>query len=269
MTFLERSKYQQYPFHIVAPSPWPVVLSFSLCSVALTLALTMHGYIGNTNILFLSLFVLLSSIILWFRDIVAEGTYLGDHTLAVRKGINIGFLLFVLSEVLIFITLFWAYFHSAINPDVILGQLWPPVSIEPVKPIELPLLNTIILLSSGVTITYSHHALITGNRKLALNGLFITLWLIIIFVLCQFIEYTNAMFTITDGVYGTVFYAGTGLHFLHMVMFIFMLAVCYWRIRNYHFTINHHVGFETTVIYGHLLDVIWLFLYVIIYWWGV
>ena len=242
MTYLERSRHQQFPFHLVAPSPWPIMVSFALLSLALSLALTMHGYIGNMNVVYLSLVSLLGSSVLWFRDIIAEATYLGDHTIAVRKGINMGFLLFVVSEVLIFSGLFWAYFHSAMSPDVLLGGVWPPVGIQAVQPTELPLLNTIILLASGATVTYSHHALIEGNRKNALSGLFITLWLIIIFVTCQYIEYTNAAFTISDGVYGSVFYAGTGLHFLHMVMLAAMLAVNYWRMRNYHLTSQHHVG---------------------------
>lgn len=269
MTHLERSKYQQHPFHIVAPSPWPIIVSFALMSLALSLGLTMHGYIGDIKLVYLALLVLTLSSLFWFRDVINEATYLGDHTVAVRKGINLGFLFFVLSEVLIFSGLFWAYFHSAISPDVLLGGCWPPVGIQAVQPTELPLLNTIILLSSGATITWGHHAIIGGDRKATLLSLRITLLLIIIFVACQYIEYTNAAFTISDGVYGSVFYAGTGLHFLHMCMLIVMFIICCWRIQNYQLTRTHHVGLETLVIYAHLLDVIWLFLYVVFYWWGV
>jgi len=268
MTYMQRSRFQVFPYHLVAPSPWPIAVSFSLMSLALSLGLTMHGYINNVVVLLLSIIVVLYSMGLWFRDIIAEGTYLGDHTLAVRKGLNYGFLLFVVSEILIFAGIFWAYFHSAMSPTVELGGVWPPVGIEAIGATELPLLNTIILLASGATITYSHHGIIEGNRKYALSGLFITLWLIIIFVICQYIEYTNATFTISDGVYGSVFYAGTGLHFIHMIMLIIMLLICYIRMRQYHFTTNHHVNFETTVIYLHVLDVIWLFLYIVMYWWG-
>ncbi|YP_054504.1 cytochrome c oxidase subunit 3 (mitochondrion) [Kluyveromyces lactis] len=269
MTHLERSRHQQFPFHLVAPSPWPIVVSFALMSLALSLALTMHGYIGHMYLIYLSILTVTLSATLWFRDIIAEATYLGDHTIAVRKGINLGFLLFVVSEILIFAALFWAYFHSAMSPNIELGGVWPPVGIQAVQPTELPLLNTIILLSSGATITYSHHGLVGGNRKNALSGLLITFWLIVIFVTCQYIEYTNATFTITDGVYGSVFYAGTGLHFLHMVMLAAMLGINYWRLRNYHLTATHHVGYETTVLYCHILDIIWLFLYIVFYWWGV
>lgn len=138
MTHLERSKHQQYPFHIVMPSPWPLMVSLALLSLTISLALTMHGYIGNINLVYLALFVLTCSACFWFRDIIAEATYLGNHTIAVRKGINTGFLLFVLSEVLIFAGLFWVYFHSAMSPDVLLGAVWPPVGIEAIKPTELP-----------------------------------------------------------------------------------------------------------------------------------
>lgn len=268
MTYIERSKHQIFPYHLVAPSPWPIAVSFGLMSLALSLGLTMHGYINNLYVLVLSLIVVLYSMTLWFRDVIAEGTYMGDHTLAVRKGLNYGFLLFVVSEILIFAGIFWAYFHSAMGPTIEIGGVWPPIGITAIGATELPLLNTIILLASGATITYSHHATIEGNRRHALSGLLITLWLIIIFVLCQYIEYTNATFTISDGVYGSVFYAGTGLHFLHMVMLIIMLLICYIRMYSYHFTNNHHVNYETTILYLHVLDIIWLFLYIVMYWWG-
>lgn len=268
MSYAERSRYQAFSFHLVAPSPWPIAVSFALLSLALSLGLTMHGYIGNLNVFYLSLFTLLFSMFLWFRDIIAEGTYLGDHTLAVRKGLNFGFVQFVLSEILIFAGIFWAYFHSAMSPAIEIGGIWPPIGIEAISATELPLLNTIILLSSGATITYSHHATIQGSRSDALSGLFLTFWLIVIFVFCQYLEYISASFTFADGVYGSVFYAGTGLHFIHMVMLIIMLGICYWRMKNYHFTTNHHVNYETTILYNHILDVIWLFLYIVMYWWG-
>ena len=121
MTHLERSRHQQFPFHLVAPSPWPIVVSFALMSLALSLALTMHGYIGHMYLIYLSILTVTLSATLWFRDIIAEATYLGDHTIAVRKGINLGFLLFVVSEILIFAALFWAYFHSAMSPNIELG----------------------------------------------------------------------------------------------------------------------------------------------------
>lgn len=268
MTKAIRNQFQLFPFHLVQPSPWPIFVSFSLMSLALTLAFTMHGYIGSLYPLLLSVIVVLGSMTLWFRDIIAEGTYLGDHTIAVRKGLNLGFLLFVLSEILIFAAIFWSYFHSAMSPNIELGACWPPRGIEAISPTDLPLLNTIILLASGATITWAHHAILQANRKNALLGLGLSFWLIFVFVICQLIEYANSTFTISDGVYGSVFFSGTGLHGFHMVMLVIMLGICYWRLRNYHLTNNHHVFFECTTLYLHVLDVIWLFLYIVMYWWG-
>nr|YP_008474806.1 cytochrome c oxidase subunit 3 [Ogataea polymorpha]AGS44035.1 cytochrome c oxidase subunit 3 [Ogataea polymorpha] len=268
MTIKNRQNFQLFPFHLVSFSPWPLLISLSLMSLALTLGLTMHNYIGNVYWLILSLIIVLSTIFLWTRDIVIEGTYLGDHTIAVRRGLNIGFILFVISEILIFASLFWAYFHSAMGPTIELGATWPPVGIQSIKPTELPLLNTIILLASGASVTWAHHAILYKDRKGTLFGLLLTTILIVVFVLCQVLEYTFATFTIADSVYGSVFYAATGLHFIHMVMLALMLIICYFRMFFYHFTNTHHLNLETTILYLHILDIIWLFLYIVFYWWG-
>lgn len=268
MTNKVRGHIQLHPFHLVGPSPWPIFVSFSLMNLALSLGLTSHGYIGNLYVLLLSFITILYGMTLWFKDIIAESTYLGDHTIAVKRGINQGFLLFVVSEILIFMSLFWAFLHSALNPTIELGMAWPPTGIEAISPAELPLLNTIILLASGVTITYAHHALINGDRTNTLYGFIYSTILIILFVFCQFLEYKFSSFTLCDGVYGSTFFSLTGLHGIHMMMLIIMLAICTWRIYNYDFTNTSHVGAETTILYLHVLDVIWLFIYIIVYWWG-
>lgn len=160
---------------------------------------------------------------LWFRDIVSEGTFLGNHTLAVQKGLNLGVILFILSEALFFLAIFWAFFHSALTPTVELGAQWPPMGIEPVNPFELPLLNTVILLSSGATITFAHHSLIKGDRSGALYGTIFTVILALIFTIFQGIEYSVSSFTISDGVFGTCFFFGTGFHGLITVaLFIYV-----------------------------------------------
>ena len=200
MTNNVRGYIQLHPFHLVGPSPWPIFTSFSLMNLALSLGLTAHGYISNNIFIFISLITVLYSMTLWFKDIIAESTYLGDHTIAVKRGLNQGFLLFVVSEILIFSSLFWAYLHSALNPTMEIGMSWPPMGIEAISPAELPLLNTIILLASGVTITYAHHALINGNRSNTLYGFIYSTLLIALFVFCQILEYSFAGFTISDGV---------------------------------------------------------------------
>lgn len=268
MTNNIRGYIQLHPFHLVGPSPWPIFTSFSLMDLALSIGLTSHGYIESNIYIFISMITVLYSLTLWFKDIIAESTYLGDHTIAVKRGINQGFLLFVVSEILIFASLFWAYLHSALNPNVEIGMMWPPVGIETISAAELPLLNTIILLASGVTITYGHHGLINGDRKNTLYGFVYSTLLIVLFVICQGLEYSFAPFTISDSVYGSTFFSTTGLHGVHMIMLAIMLIICTYRVYNYDFTNTSHVGAETTILYLHILDIIWLFIYIVMYWWG-
>jgi cytochrome c oxidase subunit 3 len=205
---------------------------------------------------------------LWFRDIIVEGTYRGYHTLAVQKGIYIGVVLFIVSEVFFFFAIFWAYFHSSLGPEIEIGTQWPPAGIQVINPFELPLLNTILLLSSGITVTYAHHSLIKGNRKDTLNGLVYTIILALLFTACQGIEYSVSSFTISDGVFGTCFYFGTGFHGLHVIIGTIFLLVGLWRVLAYHLTDNHHLGLEAGILYWHFVDVVWLFLYIFIYYWG-
>ena len=166
--------------------------SVSLLNLATSAALSMHNFNNSYYLFFISLILVVSSMAFWFRDIISEATLLGDHTLAVQKGLNLGVILFIVSEALFFLAIFWAFFHSSLTPTVELGSQWPPLGIDPINPFELPLLNTVILLSSGATITYAHHSLIHGERKGALYGSIFTILLAIIFTGFQF---TAAGFT--------------------------------------------------------------------------
>lgn len=268
MTNLIRSNFQAHPFHLVSPSLWPLYTSLSLFILATNTALSMHNFNNLYYLLYLGLFLLIGSMSFWFRDVISEGTFLGDHTLAVQKGLNLGVILFIVSEALFFMAIFWAFFHSALTPTVELGAQWPPIGIEPVNPFELPLLNTIILLSSGATVTYAHHSLIQGNRKGSLYGSIATITLAIVFTVLQGIEYSVSSFTISDGVFGTCFFFSTGLHGIHVIVGTIFLIVALWRIFTYHLTDNHHQGFEAGILYWHFVDIVWLFLYVSIYYWG-
>lgn len=205
---------------------------------------------------------------LWFRDIVAEATYLGHHTLAVQRGLNLGIGLFIVSEALFFLAIFWTFFHSALSPNTEVGTLWPPMGTQAVNPVELPLLNTMILLSSGLTVTYAHHSLIEGSRKGTLIGLILTIVLAIIFTILQGIEYSVSGFNFADSVYGSCFFFGTGFHGLHVIVGTIFLTVGLLRIFVYQLTENHHLGFESGILYWHFVDVVWLFLYVSVYYWG-
>jgi len=260
--------YQAHPYHLVSPSPWPIITSIGLLTLTTSGVLSMHNFYNGYLIFFNALLVVVYSMSLWFRDVISEGTYLGNHTLAVQKGINIGVALFIISEVFFFLAIFWAYFHSALSPDVEVGAQWPPLGIQAINPFELPLLNTAILLSSGVTVTYAHHSLIQGNRTGSLYGLVYTIILAVIFTALQGVEYSVSSFTISDGVFGSCFYFGTGFHGLHVIIGTIFLSVGLWRVLAYHLTDNHHLGLEAGILYWHFVDVVWLFLYIFIYYWG-
>jgi cytochrome c oxidase subunit 3 len=233
---MARYNFQDHPFHLVSPSPWPLYTSISLFSLTVNGALSMHLFNNSYITFYIALFLVISSMSLWFRDIVAEGTFLGNHTLAVQKGLNLGVILFIVSEGLFFLAIFWAFFHSALTPTIELGSQWPPMGIEPVNPFELPLLNTVILLSSGATITYAHHSLIKGERKGSLYGSIFTVILALVFTVFQGIEYSVSSFTISDGAFGTCFFFGTGFHGLHVIIGTIFLSVALWRIYAYHLT---------------------------------
>jgi cytochrome c oxidase subunit 3 len=263
-----RNIFQDHPFHLVSPSPWPIFTSLSLLSLTTSGVLFMHGFSNVNNILILGFISVVASMAFWFRDVISEGTYLGNHTSTVQRGLNLGVALFIASEALFFLAIFWAFFHSALSPTVELGAQWPPLGIDAINPFELPLLNTVILLSSGVTVTYAHHSLIQGNRSGVIYGLIATIILAIIFTALQGIEYTVSSFTISDSVFGSCFYFGTGFHGLHVIIGTLFLGVGFWRVLAYHSTDQHHLGLESAILYWHFVDVVWLFLYVSVYYWG-
>ena len=268
MTVVTRTMFQDHPYHLVSPSPWPLYTSLSLFSLTLSAVLTFHGFPQGIILLLLSLSALLILFFLWFRDVVSEATYYGNHTLAVTRGLSMGVALFIVSEVCFFVAIFWAFFHSSLAPTVELGAKWPPLGIESINPFELPLLNTVLLLSSGVTVTYSHHCLINRNRTGALYGLVYTILLALVFTALQCVEYTVSSFTLADSTYASCFYFGTGFHGIHVIVGSIFLAAGFWRLLAYHLTENHHLGFESGILYWHFVDVVWLFLYISVYYWG-
>ena len=225
-----------------------------------------HGYsiLGAV----LGFVLVLITMFQWWRDVIREATFQGCHTVRVSKGLRWGIILFILSEVLFFFAFFWAYFHRSLAPRLELGSCWPPSGITPLNPFEVPLLNTGVLLASGVTVTWAHHGLIEGNRREAIQGLFATIALGVYFTFLQAGEYHEASFTIADGAYGSSFFVATGFHGLHVLIGTSFLGVCLGRLVLQHFSTGHHFGFEAAAWYWHFVDVVWLFLYLSIYWWG-
>ena len=265
---LNRNQFQSFPYHLVDPSPWPILVSFSLLSLMLGAVMYMQGFPYGNYLITLGFTITLFSMSLWFRDVTTEGTYLGNHTTQVQKGLTIGIVLFIVSEIFAFLSVFWAFFHSSLSPAVEIGGSWPPLGITPLDPFAIPLLNTILLLSSGAFVTYGHHALIQGDRKGAILGTLLTIIFAVVFTALQYYEYTESSFTISDSVYGTVFYASTGLHGLHVIIGTIFILVGFIRIVNYHLTDTHHQGHEAAILYWHFVDVVWLFLFIAVYYWG-
>ncbi|YP_009340712.1 cytochrome c oxidase subunit III (mitochondrion) [Eublepharis macularius] len=258
--------HQAHTYHIVDPSPWP--LTGAIAALMMTSGLAMWFHMNRMMLLNLGLFLMLLTAIQWWRDIVRESTYQGHHTPLVQKGMRYGMILFIISEVFFFIGFFWAFYHSSLAPTPELGAQWPPYGITPLNPFEIPLLNTAVLLASGVTVTWSHHAIMEGKRMEATQALSITISLGLYFTLLQMFEYYEAPFTIADSTYGSTFFVATGFHGLHVLIGTTFLTICLLRQMNYHFTTSHHFGFEAAAWYWHFVDVVWLFLYLSIYWWG-
>jgi cytochrome c oxidase subunit 3 len=259
---------QYHPYHLVDPSPWPIVGSMGAFGMTAGGVMYFHKYVYGDLLLLLSTVLVLLVMVVWWRDVIREATYQGLHTIVVQKGLKLGMLLFILSEVCFFISFFWAFFHSALVPTVEVGSIWPPVGISPLNAFEVPLLNTAILVTSGATVTWSHHAMINGNRKETIVGLVLTVILGLIFTALQAMEYYEAPFTIADSVYGSTFYVATGFHGLHVIIGTIFLIVSLYRIIGHHLTKHHHNGYEASIWYWHFVDVIWAYLYVTIYWWG-
>ena len=268
MVGLDQSKLQHHPYHMVDPSPWPLSLSFALLVTTISAVMYMHGFTNGGYFLSLGLILTATGMALWFRDVIIEGTYLGHHTEQVKKGIVMGIALFILSEFMAFVSIFWAYFHSSLSPAVEIGGTWPPVGIEVLDPFAIPLLNTILLLSSGAFITYAHHGLIKGDRKAAILGTILTILFAIIFTLLQGYEYAEASFSIADSVYGSAFFCSTGLHGLHVLLGTMFIGVQFARLLQHHHTRSHHVGLEGAIAYWHFVDVVWLGLYACVYLWA-
>lgn len=259
---------QKHPFHIVNASPLPIIAACGAFCTVFGFTLYIHLYNYGLFIFFFGLSLLLATMAYWWRDVIYEATFEGHHTSYVRKGLKLGMVLFIASEIMLFFAFFWAFFHSALNPTLEIGSVWPPKGIIAINPWNIPLLNTLVLITSGAFITWAHYAIIAGDKNQSLFALQCTIQLAIFFTLLQYYEYCVAPFNISDSVYGSVFYMTTGLHGSHVLIGTIFLGVCYYRLIWSHFTDKHHIGFECAAWYWHFVDVVWIFVYFFIYWWG-
>jgi len=243
------------PFHLVEYSPWPLVGSLGAFFLTVGFASWFHNY--GVICFFFGIFLILLIIVQWWRDVVREATFQGFHTNQVCIGLRWGILLFIVSEVLFFFAFFWAYFHRSLAPTFELGSCWPPVGIEFLNPFSVPLLNTAVLLASGVRVTWAHHSLIEKNRIGAIQGLVVTVFLGAYFTFLQAGEYYEVSFNLRDGIFGSVFFVATGFHGFHVLVGRTFLFICLMRAINFHFSEGHHFGFEAAAWYWHFVDVVW------------
>jgi len=266
----EQFKYLKttHSYHLVDPSPWPLTGAFSGFMLTSGLVLYMHKFIGGWNLLLTGLFFVLYVMYLWWRDIIREATFEDQHSIVVQKGLKIGMILFIISEIMFFFAFFWAFFNSSVAPVYSIGGVWPPHSITSINTYTVPLTNTFILLTSGATVTWAHHAVIARSKKQTIIALILTLVLATLFTCLQGLEYFSSPFNISDGVYGSVFYMSTGFHGFHVFVGTIALLVSFVRVVLNHFTNNHHFGFESAIWYWHFVDVVWLFLFINVYGWS-
>lgn len=254
-----------HPYHILNPSPWPLLAAGGAFTTAFGAVHYWAG--GGKEILFSGFAAVLLVAILWWRDIVKEAQVEKVHSPVVRHGLRMGMGLFISSEVMFFVAFFWAFFHNRFMfaPEV---TQWPPANIQTMDAWGLPFVNTCILLTSGLTLTWAHHALKHGQRTQLSLGLLVTIVLGVTFLFCQAHEYGEATFGFKDGIYPSVFYMATGFHGFHVLCGTLFLCVCLFRSLRGDFTPEQHVGFEAAAWYWHFVDVVWIFLFVCVYWWG-
>ncbi|MDE2517433.1 MAG: cytochrome c oxidase subunit 3 [Rhodospirillales bacterium] len=258
------------PYHLVDPSPWPLV--GALAAFMIVGGIIVAAHYGSYPLLVLGVLLALAVMFFWWRDVVKESRTPGMHGPVVRLGLRYGMMLFITSEVMFFVGFFWAFFNFALFPENVAGAvhpMWPPAGIHTFDPFHLPFLNTMILLLSGTTVTWAHHSLLENDRKGMLTGLGLTVLLGLAFTTCQAIEYSDAPFKFSGGgVYPAVFFLATGFHGFHVIIGTCFLAVCWFRAKAGQFSPERHFGFEAAAWYWHFVDVVWLFLFICIYWWG-
>ena len=231
-----------HPYHIVDQSPWPIALAGVLLSLTISAVLSFQGYVMGEFFLFCSFILLIWGMSLWFKDIITEASYLGAHTDKVHKGISLGVVLFIISEIFFFLSIFWAYFHSSLAPAIEIGSEWPPKGIEAVNASEVPTANTTILLSSGSSVTVSHHSLVDRLISWANNGSIATIYMAFFFTGLQVLEYFGVSYTITDSVFGSTFYMGTGFHGYLLPLLIIILI---YKIKLIYILLNNIIFPET------------------------
>jgi len=259
-----------HPYHLVRPSIWPLVGAFAAGLMAICMVMFMHkaewqGVTIGVWAPIVGLLGVLAVMYLWWKDVIHEAVAERVHTEVVKVGFRFGMMLFIASEVMFFVAFFWAFFNASLYP---VGGIWPPEGIHTIPAFDLPFLMTMILLLSGCTVTWAHHEVLEGNNTQAARALGITVLLGVFFLCFQVYEYMHAPYGFKDGVFPSTFFMATGFHGFHVLVGTIFLFVCWLRTKKGHFTKDSHFGFEAAAWYWHFVDVVWLFLFVAVYYWG-
>ena len=254
------------PFLAVQSSFWPFLISFILFSLLSNFVFWVSLKLSFYSVLF-PFFILLVIIFLWWKDVNRE-SIIGYHTHKLEVSLRVAMLLFILSEVFFFVSFFWAFYDASLSPTVDIGIVWPPKGIVPLSVYSVPLLNTIILLTRGITVTWAHHSIINNYFNKSVYSLAFTILLGVYFLFIQWVEYEEANFSISDGVYGSTFFIATGFHGIHVLVGTSFLFYVFINLLDCKLFFNHHFSFEAAAWYWHFVDVVWLILFISIYWWG-
>ena len=267
-----------HPFHLVRPNIWPLASSFAGGFFCLMMIMYFPEYrtalqAGGTELPFptgplVGALSIMVCMFFWWKDVIYESIVEKAHTKIAEVGFRFGMMLFIASEVMFLVAFFWAFFGAALFPTEAIGFVWPPTNIHTIPAFDLPFLMTMILLLSGCTVTWAHHAILEGDNKSALTGLGLSVLLGCVFLGFQVYEYAHAHFGFTEGIFASTFFMATGFHGFHVFVGTVFLYVCDRRAQLGHFTTEKHFGFEAAAWYWHFVDVVWLFLFVAVYWWG-
>ena len=272
-----------HPYHLVRPNIWPLISSFAGGFFAFMMVLYFPDYRTALQVSIdsgeainapfpwgplLGVFSICVCMYFWWKDVIYESVVEKAHTKIAEVGLRFGMALFIASEVMFFFAFFWAFFSSSLFPAEAIGYVWPPADIPTIPAFELPFLMTMILLLSGCTVTWAHHAVLEGDNKNLVKALGLTVLLGVVFLGFQVYEYAHAHFGFTDGIFPSTFFMATGFHGFHVFVGTVFLFVCWRRAKRGHFTPEKHFGFEAAAWYWHFVDVVWLFLFVAVYWWG-
>nr|ABB92704.1 cytochrome c oxidase subunit III [Vanhornia eucnemidarum] len=256
-----------HPFHMTSNSPWPLIMSTNVMNLMLNIFIWMN--FSNFIPMIMGMFSILLIMFQWWRDLIRESLFQGSYTTMIYNNMKFCMLLFISSELMFFISFFWTYFHSFLSPNIEIGMQWPPMNISPFNPFNIPLMNTIILISSSSTITWSHHAMLNNKYNSSILSMMSTITLSMIFMYFQYLEYSNSKFSINDSIYGSIFFMTTGFHGTHVIIGSIFLSINLIRMMNKQFSSHNHFGMEASIWYWHFVDMIWLFLFMLIYWWSI